>query len=157
MLAAIASAWACGEAQDASDYSSVIRFDTATVRVTTPRGVTRFRVELARTGEQRTMGLMERTSLDDSAGMLFLYEKNQPADGGFWMYRTRIPLDIAFIDSAGRVVATRRMEPCTATIASGCPSYEPGAEYRYALEVKAGTFDRAGIGPGAQVELPVKQ
>jgi len=28
--------------------------------------------------------------------MLFVYDSTQPPDAGFWMYRTRIPLDIAF-------------------------------------------------------------
>jgi hypothetical protein len=31
------------------------------------------------------------------AGMLFVYDSTQPGNAGFWMYRTRIPLDIAFV------------------------------------------------------------
>ena len=154
-LFAIAAAFACSEAQDSVDYSGLVKFDTATIRIVTPVGVTRLRVELARSGEQRTMGLMERRTLPDSAGMLFLYDRDEPATSGFWMYRTHIPLDIAFLDSSGRVVAVRQMTPCTATLASGCPTYEAGVPYRAALEVNAGALARHGIAPGAQVDLPV--
>jgi hypothetical protein len=84
-------------------------------------------------------------------GMLFVYEETQPADAGFWMYRTRIPLDIGFADSAGVLVAVLRMDPCTARIAAGCPTYAPGAEYRYALEVNAGFFAKYGIKVGSRI------
>jgi len=156
MILAIAalSVAACSQAQDSGDYSGVVRFDSATIRVLSARGPLTLRVEVARSPEQRTMGLMERTALSDSGGMLFLYERDEPATAGFWMYRTRIPLDIAYIDSSGAVVAIRRMEPCTATLASGCPTYEPGVPYRAALEVNAGMLERAGIGLGTRVALP---
>ncbi|HEU4995254.1 MAG TPA: DUF192 domain-containing protein [Gemmatimonadaceae bacterium] len=156
-LGAVAAALACGGAQESADYSSVVRFDSASVRVVTPRGITRLRVEIAQSPEQRTMGLMERTSLPDSAGMLFLYDRDEPASAGFWMYRTRIPLDIAFMDSTGRVLVVRQMVPCGATLARGCPSYDPGVPYRAALEVKAGVLARNGIAPGARLELPVRK
>ena len=153
VLVATLCALGCSEAQDSGDYSGVVKFDTASVRVTTSSGVRRFRVEVARTQEQRTMGLMERTSLSDSAGMLFLYDRDEPATSGFWMFRTRIPLDIAFMDSTGQIVAIRQMAPCTATLMSGCPSYEPGAPYRAALEVNQGVFARHGIAIGTLVEF----
>jgi len=149
-------ACACADAGDTNDYSTVVRFDTTTVRIATARDTTRLFVQLAESAEQRTMGLMERTSLSDTAGMLFLYERDEPATSGFWMYRTRIPLDIAFLDSTGRVVAIRQMDPCAATIASACPSYEPGVPYRAALEVNAGVLARRAITLGSMVELPAR-
>ena len=154
-FAATAVALACGEAQDSRDDAGVVRFDSASVRIHTSRGDTRLLVELARTREQRTMGLMERASIPDSGGMLFLFERDERADAGFWMYRTRIPLDIAFIDSTGLIVAVRQMQPCRATLARGCPAYEPGVPYRAALEVNAGVLARNGIAPGSRIELPV--
>ena len=96
------------------------------------------RVELATTSQEQTLGLMERRQLADSAGMLFVYSAEQPATAGFWMFRTRIPLDIAFIDSLGTIVAVRHMVPCTSTLAEGCPWYAPDVPYRAALEVGAG-------------------
>lgn len=32
------------------------------------------------------------------------------------------------------------MVPCTTTLPAGCPTYEPGRPYRYALEVNAGAL-----------------
>ena len=153
LSAFVAVVAACGQPQE-GDYARVVSFDSATIRVHSAGNVTRFRVELAESPEQRTMGLMERMFLPDSGGMLFLYDRDEPADAGFWMYRTRLPLDIAFLDSSGIVVAVRHMEPCAASLTSGCPNYVPGVPYRAALEVNAGVFARHGIGIGARVELP---
>lgn len=133
------------------DGGSVMSFDTTLVHVAAGKDTFRFVAEVARTAEQKTMGLMERRSLADTAGMLFLYDVDQAANAGFWMFRTRIPLEIAFADSAGRIVAVRQMAPCEAQLAAGCPSYEPGKAYRMALEVNAGGLTRRGIGIGARL------
>ena len=45
-----------------------------------------------------------------------------------------MPLTIAWIGVDGRVVATADMDPCLDR-GSDCPSYEPGATYRWAVEV----------------------
>jgi len=128
-----------------------MRFDTTVVRLATGKDTLVIHAEVARSAEQRTMGLMERRSLPDTAGMLFVYSSDQSATAGFWMYRTHIPLDIAFADSSGRVVALRQMVPCKAQLAAGCPSYEPGQAYRIALEVNAGVLSRRGVGIGSRL------
>ncbi len=143
-----------GEAPaDGDAYDHVMAFDSARVRLTTTADTVRLRVQLAFTPEQRSMGLMERRHLDDDAGMLFLYEAMQPADAGFWMYRTRIPLDIAFLDSVGVVRSIRSMAPCPTDVAQGCPTYAPDARYQYALEVNAGFFARRGVRVGNMLLL----
>jgi uncharacterized membrane protein (UPF0127 family) len=110
-------------------------------------------VELAATPDQRTLGLMERRRLPDSAGMLFLFSATQSASDGFWMYRTRIPLDIAYIDSLGTIRAIHRMEPCQTVLTEGCPTYAAGAPFRAALEVNAGYFSRHGVQTGDHLLL----
>jgi uncharacterized membrane protein (UPF0127 family) len=102
------------------------------------------------------MGLMERHHLDANAGMLFVFDSTQPPQPGFWMYRTRIPLDIAYIDSAGVVRSTTTMAPCTATLIDGCPSYPAGVPFRYALELDSGYLARHGVAAGAHVILPAR-
>jgi uncharacterized protein len=118
------------------------------------QGPHRFRVEVARTQHQRSRGLMERDHLDRDAGMLFLYRERQSSRNGFWMYRTRIPLDIAFIDEDGRIVSIHRMEPCESANPRGCPVTRPKAGYRAALEVNAGVLERLGVEEGDCVSWP---
>ena len=142
---------ACRSDSDATDgrnYEHILSFDTATVRVASAKDTTRLTVLLAESAEQRTMGLMERRSLAPNAGMLFLYSTTQPPTPGYWMFRTRIPLDIAFVDSLGRIVSIQTMQPCTSEYAQACPDYPAGAPYRAALEVSAGFFARNGFRVG---------
>ena len=132
-------------AKDADAYEHVMSFDSTRVRLARGSDTIPLHVELAVKPEQKSMGLMERRRLADDAGMLFVYDSTQPPDAGFWMYRTRIPLDIAFADSTGVIRSIRNMVPCPTEVAQGCTSYTPDVRYQYALEVNAGYFARHGI------------
>jgi uncharacterized membrane protein (UPF0127 family) len=147
---------ACGSHADADkgapDYTNIMAFDTATIRAV-GRDTARLTVQLAESEAQQTMGLMERRTLAPDAGMLFLYGSTQPDSNAFWMFRTRIPLDIAFIDSAGTIRTVLTMQPCASDLASGCPSYPATTPYRAALEVNAGYFARQRLGVGDRVLL----
>lgn len=118
------------------------------------QGPQRLEVEVARTPAQRRQGLMERDSLAPRSGMLFRYAEDQPPESAFWMYRTRIPLDIAYLDEQGRIVAINRMSPCESESAADCASYPAGASYRSALEVNAGFFAEHAIKVGDCVSWP---
>ena len=142
-----------GQSDAAAEYQNVMKFDTARVRLVSGRDTFNLRVELALTPVQQQMGLMERTALAEHAGMLFVYDSTQAADAGFWMYRTRIPLDIAFFDSSGVFRAVRAMEPCATEVVQGCPTYAPGVPYRTALEMNAGYFAKHDIGIGDSLLL----
>jgi hypothetical protein len=131
----------------------IIHFDTARVRLATAHDTLHLVTELAYTGDQHSVGLMERRHLPDSAGMLFTYTSTQPDSAAYWMYRTRLPLDIAFIDSTGTIRTIRHMVPCPTTLPVGCPSYPAGAPFRAALEVNAGYFARHGVQIGDRVLL----
>lgn len=121
----------------------------------TARGPHRLNVEVAQTPEQRAQGLMGRTSLGTDSGMLFVYERRQSARSAFWMYRTLIPLDIAFIDGDGHIVSLQTMPPCEAGKPAQCPTYAPGRAYHAALEVNAGYFAERGISEGDCVSAAV--
>jgi len=150
----VGPALACSsEHADDGEYEHVMSFDSTRARLASASDTLHLRLELAVSGEQKTMGLMERRRLTEDAGMLFVYDSTQPPDAGFWMYRTRIPLDIAFLDSAGVIRAIRSMVPCPTTIAEGCPTYVPDTPYRYALEVNTGYFARHGVAIGHRLLL----
>jgi len=59
-------------------------------------------VELAVTPEQQQKGLMNRTSMPENEGMLFMFEGE--AERSFWMKNTLIPLDLIFIKKDGTVM-----------------------------------------------------
>ena len=128
-LALLAAAGCSGsDGSDGSDPGTApVGFGTILLRIA---GVERC-AWLAATDAERGRGLMEVTDLDGKAGMLFRFETDHT--GGFWMRNTPTPLTIAFVSSSGSVVSVRDMAPCGDL--ADCPSYEPGAAYRYALEV----------------------
>ena len=68
-------------------------------------------MEVANTEAQQSFGLMDRPALDSMSGMLFVFDTLRAADAGFWMWRTLVPLDIAFIDSASVIRRVLPMEP----------------------------------------------
>ncbi|HET9424144.1 MAG TPA: DUF192 domain-containing protein [Gemmatimonadaceae bacterium] len=135
------------------EAAPLMTFDTARVRIVSRSDTIPVLVELARTPEQKTMGLMERGQLADGSGMLFLYAADQPGTAGFWMFRTKIPLDIAFLDSAGVIQSIRNMVPCTTATAAQCPTYTPDVPYRAALEMSEGFFQRRQVRLGDRVLL----
>ena len=107
------------------------------------------RLAVAADPATRARGLMEREQVPPGTGMVFLYPEDVAE--AFWMKNTLVPLSIAFVAADGRVVSVHEMTPCKA---DPCPSYAPAGPYRYAVELAAGSFPDAGIGPGSKV-VPV--
>ena len=107
-----------------------------------------FKVEIADTDERRALGLMYRTSLPADAGMLFDFKHDE--DVAMWMRNTRIPLDMLFIDRAGRIVniAERAVPYSEATISSAAPVLA-------VLELNGGTAARLGLKAGDRVIYPI--
>ncbi len=105
--------------------------------------------EVADEPAEQAIGLMNRTSLDQDAGMLFLFERRQ--SHGFYMKNTLIPLSIAYMRGVGRgryeVVAILDMTPCPPQTVT-CPTYPPGAAYDSALEVNRGWFSDNDVNVG---------
>ncbi|MBI5071015.1 MAG: DUF192 domain-containing protein [Deltaproteobacteria bacterium] len=103
-------------------------------------------VELARTADEQARGLMFRERLAPGTGMLFLFPVAE--ERSFWMQNTLIPLDMIFIDDAGRVVGVvERAEPLTTALRGvGKPS-------RYVLEVAGGMVAERGVRAGDRVRF----
>ncbi len=113
-------------------------------------GTHKLMAEIARTPDQRSVGLMNRFSLKPDHGMLFVFERNEPLS--FWMKNTYIPLSIAFIAPDGRIVNIEDMKPQTEE------THWSRGPAMYALEMKKGWFAERGIGPGAVVKgIPTRQ
>lgn len=130
-----------------------VAFDTTDLVIETAAGEVEMVAEVASTQDQRAYGLMERPSLPPDQGMLFTYARPQDGSAGFWMYRTLIPLDIAFMDEAGEIVSILEMEPCEAPNPRLCPVYSPGESWVSALEVNRGFFSRWGVRVGDRIRV----
>lgn len=128
----------CGGAAQARDCAPDVAL------LLTPDGrEQRVTVEIADEPAERALGLMNRSSLPPNHGMLFVYQRPQPAS--FWMKNTLIPLAVAFIADDGTVVNLDEMAP--QTLESHC-STRP---VRHVLEMNAGWFARKGIKPGSKL------
>jgi len=101
------------------------------------------RVEVAVTEAQQARGFMERRSIPDGTGMVFVYRTDRRMH--FWMENTPSALSIAYIDSEGVIREIHELVPLSRQIVSS------GRSVRYALEVPSGWFERAGIVPGDQL------
>ncbi|MFO7993366.1 MAG: DUF192 domain-containing protein [Marinobacter sp.] len=110
-------------------------------------------IEVATSADERSRGLMEREALAPDSGMLFVYSEQRRADHGFWMYRTLIPLDIAYLDRKGIIGAVRQMEPCPSDQGRDCPTYRAGVPFYLALEMNQGFFESQGIRVGDRLSM----
>jgi uncharacterized protein len=143
LLVLLAFAAGCSGSDNGSSDSG-----NPTVVIETADSEKEIAVEIADTPDERALGLMGRTSLPEDAGMIFVYP--EPAEGGYWMKNTLIPLSIAFYDVDGTILRILDMEPCRS---DSCPVYDPGVRYAGALEVNQGAFERWRVREGDRLEL----
>ena len=107
-------------------------------------------VELATSQAQRETGLMHRTHLGETQGMLFVYPATEELR--VWMKNTLLPLDVLFLDNDGRIVALlENLQPCRQ---HSCPIFTSKKPARYMLELNAGFIARQHLALGQSVQLP---
>ena len=116
--------------------------------IVTAEGPHRFSVEVMRSPEELSRGLMFRRYMPDDRGMLFDFKIEQPVQ--FWMKNTYLPLDMIFISKAGRIVSiAENTEPLSEKLV---PS---GGPVVAVLEVNAGTAARIHAKPGDTVHASI--
>ena len=109
-------------------------------------GGVEFRIEVARSEEEKARGLMFRRSLGERSGMIFVYEADEHLS--FWMKNTKIPLTLAFLSREGEILQIEELKPLSLRPVNS----ERAA--RYGLELPAGSLQRLGVKPGDRVRLP---
>lgn len=102
-------------------------------------------IEVADTDSSRTRGLMQRPSLPDDAGMLFIFQDEQQRS--FWMANTPLSLDIMYVRADSTILRIARYT--TPFSAAGIPS-EGLAQF--VVEVVAGYSDSIGITEGDRID-----
>ena len=95
-------------------------------------------VDIARSHKIQEIGLMHRTELPLSEGMLFIFDA--PKEVTFWMKETLIPLDILFIDSQNVIfnIIKNTTPLSTTSLISGAPATK-------VLEINANLTEQWGI------------
>jgi uncharacterized protein len=116
--------------------------------VVTSSGRHVFQIEMARTPDERSRGLMFRRFMPQDRGMLFDFERVEPV--AMWMQNTYIPLDMFFIRADGTIARiAENTEPLsTRTIPSGEPVLS-------VLELNGGVAARIGAKAGDRIEHPL--
>ena len=103
-----------------------------------------FNVEVAKTIEERRIGLMYRKELLNDEGMLFIFPREKIIQ--LWMKNTYIPLDVIFISENKVIVDIKKnMEKLSETIVKS------KVKSRYALEFNAGLINKLDIEIGDKV------
>jgi uncharacterized protein len=105
-----------------------------------------YELEMARTSDEQETGLMKRDSMPENHGMIFIFDAERLQQ--FWMKDTRFPLDIIFLDHAGRVVSVSTMQ---AYDLNNTSSVEPA---QYAIELNVGQAKAAGVERGNTLKIP---
>lgn len=106
--------------------------------------ISKIDIEIADSDEQRTTGLMFRTSMSENQGMLFIfpYETEQ----SFWMKNTVLPLDMIFVNANNEIVKIHHN-----TTPFSEESYASGKPAIYVVEVNAGYSNKLGIKEGDKI------
>ena len=103
-------------------------------------------VEFAKNDEERALGLMYRSSMDEHQGTWFIFPEEAPRS--FYMRNTEIPLDIIYLDKDKKVVSiAKNARPYDET---SLPSEKPAM---YVLEINGGLSDKWGIEKGDRMEV----
>ena len=147
-LGFVAAAASCGANDPGGTPVDPDPIDTTVAVRTIPVtvGTKVIHAELATTFAERTTGLMGRTSLPDTAGMLFAFATDQQLS--FWMKDTPMDLDIAFVDSTKTILNIEAM-----TANDQVTFHRSAGLARYALEVRRGWFASNGITVGTKLSF----
>jgi uncharacterized protein len=107
-------------------------------------------MEVARTPEEQTIGLMYRTQLAADRGMVFVFDPARPVS--FWMKNTLIPLDMVFVANGVVKHIGVNIQPCKA---DPCPGYGPSAEINIdrVIELRAGRAAELGLKVGDRLNI----
>lgn len=103
-------------------------------------------LEIAENDQERTQGMMYRSSMSYDRAMLFImeYERNQ----SFWMLNTKLSLDIIYINGNKEIVTIyKHTQPYSQ---SPIPSFKKA---KYVVETAAGFCDEFGIKEGDFIEF----
>ncbi|MEX0685985.1 MAG: DUF192 domain-containing protein [Balneolales bacterium] len=108
--------------------------------------VSTIQVAIAETENKRNLGLMDVYNLPSNAGMIFIFNNEQPRS--FWMKNTPLPLDIIYINRDREIV---KIHHNTVPFSERqIPSGEPA---QYVVEVNGGYTQNYNIQEGMYIDF----
>ena len=118
-----------------------------------------FHLELAADNDVRFQGLSGREHIEADGGMLFVFPRPQVLQ--FVMRDCLVPIDIIFVDAAGRIVAMHAMtveDPKGATETQAAyearlRKYSSRFAAQFAIELAGGTLETLDLEEGEQIAL----
>jgi hypothetical protein len=110
-------------------------------------GAKEVEAEVAMTETQIRTGMMFRTNITDTEGMLFIF--GAPHQPSFWMKNVPINLAIAYLDAAGTI---REIHPLIANVEA--PVLARRSDIQFVLEMREGWFERNNVGVGTVIRTP---
>jgi uncharacterized membrane protein (UPF0127 family) len=125
--------------------------DIYSTDVTFPNG-TRILAENMRKELDVMRGMMFRDSLPEGHGLLITHGSENTF--AYFMYQTRIPLDIVWMNKRQQIVEiVENVPPCPSKSARECPSYGGHQKAIFVLEVNAGVAGKNGLRVGDRLEF----
>ncbi len=104
--------------------------------------------ELAMNQLQIATGMMFRTEMGENEGMLFVFSK--PHRPAFYMRNTKIPLNVAYLDSDGTILELLDLKPLDET-----PVEAKTDRVQFVLEMKEGWFQRHNVAVGSIITCEI--
>ena len=127
---------ACGE-------KTATMVDIGATEVVFPNG-TKIRADYVHKNMDVMRGMMFVDSLEKDRGKLMVH--GSVGNFPYFMYQTKIPLDIIWISRQHQVVEiSANTPPCPSKSASACPSYGGNKKAQFVLEVNAGIAAANGL------------
>lgn len=108
-------------------------------------------LQVAKTEEQRELGLMNVTYLPAHTGMIFIFDQDAPVE--FWMKNTLVPLDMVFVGADGRVRSVAANVPSTTPDTPDEKIPRRSATAKYVIEMPAGEAAKDGIVTGVSLDV----
>lgn len=104
-------------------------------------------VEVMDEPAEHAKGLMGRSGLDETEGMLFIFEYS--GEHLFWMKNMKFPIDMIFVDHELKIVhIEEKVPPCTQ---ESCDVYGPKQDIKYVVEVISGFANMHDIKEGQKI------
>jgi uncharacterized membrane protein (UPF0127 family) len=103
--------------------------------------------EIAKTDQQKTTGLSDRSCIGVDQGMLFVFDK--PDSYSFWMKDMKFPIDIIWVSETNTVNKVKA-NASPSTYPDNFTNTEPA---KYVLEIQADRSRQLNIAQGTQLEF----